>query len=1212
VPGAHELPGERRRRAGDDVTALDSVTAVARRWDPDALAVRLGLHQPTEDQAAVIGAPPEPCVVVAGAGSGKTETMAARVVWLVANGVVRPDEVLGLTFTRKAASELAHRLRRRLAQLRAEGLWAPPDPDTDSPLDGEPTVSTYHAYASRIVAEHGLRIGVEPTTRVLGEAASWQLAHRVVYTWDGPMDAVDAAPSTVVGAVVALAGEMAEHLVEPEDVERHADELCAAIEALPRKAGGPPAGDPYAGVKTLLARQRSRRQLMPVVRAYQQLKADAEVMDFGDQMRLAARIAAEAPEVGAAERGKYGVVLLDEYQDTGHSQLVMLRALFGGGHPVTAVGDPCQSIYSWRGASAGTLARFREEFRTAERFPATRYALRTSFRNSAPVLAVANATSGRLRAGGFDVDELVAGPGTGAGHVVCAVHPTVDDETVDLVARVRALWTEDAPLRAAGEVGRSVAVLSRKRSRLVPLSDALRAAGIPVEVVGLGGLLATPEVRDLVATLRVVTDPTAGDALVRLLTGARWRIGPRDLDALGRWARVLVRGAPAAEPAEAGTAVVDPAVVDPAVAEPDEIDDRSIVDALDQLPGPDWFSPEGYRRLRAMGAELTALRRRTGQPLPDLVADVERTVRLDVEVAARAGRSPALARSNLDRFLDVCADFVDAAPQAGITAFLDYLDAAEERERGLAPGEAEVDPDRVQLLTVHGSKGLEWDAVFVPGLVEGFFPSSAGTPTAAWTGDLAALPYPLRGDRSHLPLFDVADAVDQKELDTARERFRVDCGERDLLEERRLAYVAFTRARSLLVCSGYRWDHRTKAAVPSEFLAEVRTICEAGGGEVAGWADEPEPGTANPVLAEAESRPWPYDPLGARRDDILAGARLVAEAAERLTAEPGEPGTPPAVVGRAPAGPTSAGSISVGPMPTGPMPVGPMPTGSTSADVAPADRRRADVTGTDVTPADVTPVDVTPVDLVPVDVTPVDLAPVDAALLSAWDRDVELLLTERRRRSRSADVPVLLPGELSVSRLVALRRDPVELASRIRRPLPYKPAPLARRGTAFHRWLEQRFRAEVLLDVDALPGSADEGAAPDDDLTRLQEAFEAGEWAARSPHEVEVPFQTLVAGVVVRGRMDAVFRYPELGGGFRWDVVDWKTGRRPGGADAEAASVQLAAYRLAWAELAGVPLEDVGAAFHYVRSGETVRPVDLLDGDGLVGLIRSVPELEAE
>ncbi|HEY0360096.1 MAG TPA: ATP-dependent helicase, partial [Mycobacteriales bacterium] len=993
-----------------------TVTTV-RRWDPDALAVRLGLHQPTLDQAAVIGAPPEPCVVVAGAGSGKTETMAARVVWLVANGIVRPDEVLGLTFTRKAASELAHRLRRRLGQLRAEGLWAPPDPDTDSPLDGEPTVSTYHAYAARIVAEHGLRIGVEPTTRVLGEAASWQLAHRVVYTWDGPMDAVDAAPSTVVGAIVALAGEMAEHLVEPEDVERHADELCAAIESLPRKAGGPPAGDPYAGVRTLLARQRARRQLMPVVRAYQQVKADAEVMDFGDQMRLAARIAAGAPEVGAAERGRYGVVLLDEYQDTGHSQLVMLRALFGGGHPVTAVGDPCQSIYSWRGASAGTLARFREEFRTGPGLPATRYALRTSFRNSAPVLAVANATSGELRAGGFDVDELVAGPGTGAGHVVAAVHPTVDDETADLVARVRTLWTEDAPLRLAGEGGRSIAVLSRKRSRLVPLADALRAEGIPVEVVGLGGLLATPEVRDLVATLRVVTDPTAGDALVRLLTGARWRIGPRDLDALGRWARVLVRSAPAEagavgpDPASgaAAVAVGPPAEAPPVgaeVPEPDEIDDRSIVDALDRLPGPEWFSPEGYRRLRALAAELAGLRRRTGQPLPDLVADVERTVRLDVEVAARAGRSPALARSNLDRFLDVCADFVDAAPQAGLAAFLDYLDAAEERERGLAPGEAEVDPDRVQLLTVHGSKGLEWDAVFVPGLVEGFFPSSAGTPTAAWTGDLAALPYPLRGDRGHLPRFDVSDAVDQKELDEAREAFRVDCGERDLLEERRLAYVAFTRARSLLVCSGYRWDHRTKPAVPSEFLEEVRAVCEHGGGEVAVWADAPEPGAANPVLAGTASHPWPYDPLGARRDDVVAGARLVAEAAERLTGERGP----------APGDPASGDPASGDPA---------------SGDPASGDPASGDPASGDHGAA--------------------DLTPVDTALLTAWDRDVELLLTERRRRARSADVPVLLPGELSVSRLVALRRDPVELASRIRRPLPYKPAPLARRGTAFHR-----------------------------------------------------------------------------------------------------------------------------------------------------------------
>ena len=108
----------------------------------------------------------------------------------------------------------------------------------------------------------------------------------------------------------------------------------------------------------MLASQRTREQLLPLVAAYGAAKAVREVIDYGDQMAIAARIAARHPEVGAAERGRYQVVLLDEYQDTSHAQLVLLRALFGGGHPVTAVGDPCQSIYGWRGASAGNLRRF--------------------------------------------------------------------------------------------------------------------------------------------------------------------------------------------------------------------------------------------------------------------------------------------------------------------------------------------------------------------------------------------------------------------------------------------------------------------------------------------------------------------------------------------------------------------------------------------------------------------------------------------------------------------------------------------------------------------------------------------------------------------------------------------------------------------------------------------------------------------------------------
>jgi DNA helicase-2/ATP-dependent DNA helicase PcrA len=221
-----------------------------------------------------------------------------------------------------------------------------------------------------------------------------------------------------------------------------------------------------------------------------------------------------------------------------------------------------------------------------------------------------------------------------------------------------------------------------------------------------------------------------------------------------------------------------------------------------------------------------------------------------------------------------------------------------------------------------------------------------------------------------------------------------------------------------------------------------------------------------------------------------------------------------------------------------------------------------------------------------------------------WAYEVDLLLAERARARPGEQVDVTLPAQLSVSHLVAMRHDPGGLARRLRRPMPERPDVYARRGTAFHRWLEQRFGTDRLFDLDELPGAGDDDAAPDDALADLQAIFLAGEWANRTPIEVEVPFATSIAGVVIRGRMDAVFATPR--GGF--DVVDWKTGRRPMGRAAHDAAVQLGAYRLAWAELAGVQVEKVSAAFYYVRDNATVRPADLVDKSGLIALVTGLPE----
>ncbi len=499
------------------------------RYSPAQLARLLGGPEPTAEQAAVIGAPLAPLAIIAGAGSGKSETMAARLVWLVANRLVRPERALGLTFTRKAAAELSQRVRTRLTGLRRAGL--PPDglAEDDDQLAGEPVISTYHAYAGRLVADHALREGLEPTVRLITPAVSWQLAAQVVAAYEGPTSAFEWTPATVTAAVLALASEMAEHLRGPDDVFAVGEWLDGSLESL--------AGRVPKAVTDVIKTQQTREQLLPMVAAYSAAKAAREVVDYGDQMALAARIAARHSAVGQAERSRYQVVLLDEYQDTSHAQLVLLRSLFGRGHPVTAVGDPCQSIYGWRGASAGNLRRFCADFPAADGEPAPVRVLSTSFRNTGGVLMAAGAIQADLRAAAPDVPLLVAPPARAdRGLVRCALLESVQDEATWVAGEVAGLlglppglapdgrpWPDGGTARVRPS---DIAVLCRKRSQFAALRAALEARGVPVEVVGLGGLLTVPEVADIVATLQVLYDPTAAGALARLLTSPRWRIGP--------------------------------------------------------------------------------------------------------------------------------------------------------------------------------------------------------------------------------------------------------------------------------------------------------------------------------------------------------------------------------------------------------------------------------------------------------------------------------------------------------------------------------------------------------------------------------------------------------------------------------------------------------------------------------------------------------------
>jgi DNA helicase-2/ATP-dependent DNA helicase PcrA len=803
----------------------------------EALTSVLGFP-PTEEQLAAITAPLSPGLIVAGAGSGKTTVMAARVVWLVGTGQVTPERVLGLTFTNKAAAELASRVTRT---LRAAGITA----------DEEPRVSTYHAFAGRLVSEHGLRLGIEPRSRLLADATRYQLAARVLRRHRAPVHHLNAVFGTLVGKLVALDSELSEHLVQPSQLREWDEEWIAElVPAIASYEGEKGVKGHVEDLSQFLLTARRRQELGELVGEYRRAKRELDAVDFGDQVALAAQLAEAVPEVGELEREAAGVVLLDEYQDTSVAQRRMLAGLFGGGHPVTAVGDPCQAIYGWRGASVSNLGSFPSHFPLLSGDPAPRYTLSVNQRSGGRLLRLANRVSAALR-DRHHVLELSAPPLKEAlGDVRVALHRTWADEVA---------WVADEVVAAheAGTPWPEIAVLVRARKDFADLHAALAARDVPVEVVGLGGLIALPEVADVVATLEVLENPTANAALVRLLTGPRWRLGPRDLTQLGRRGKALLHTYVDAPEAEVEA-------LEKAVEGVDPCDVVSLSDALSQ-PGSQGWSSEGLSRVIALAAELKVLRSHRDEPLLDLVHRVVEVTGLDVELAASPEAVAARRRETLGAFLDVVAGFADLDGEQSLTSFLAFLAAADEHERGLdtvGPGGS----DAVQLLTAHKAKGLEWDVVVCPDLTRRVFPSE--DTRESWTTYPEVLPGPLRGDAADQPVLNAAltkDAV--KDFKAAR----AEDGQR---EERRLGYVAFTRARKLLVGSGHWWGPtQKKPRGPSAFLDELKAHAEEGHGVVAGWAEAPVE-TDNPSLAVRPSYTWPapYDPEPFARRTAVASA----------------------------------------------------------------------------------------------------------------------------------------------------------------------------------------------------------------------------------------------------------------------------------------------------------------------------------------------------
>jgi DNA helicase-2/ATP-dependent DNA helicase PcrA len=647
---------------------------------------------------------------------------------------------------------------------------------------------------------------------------------------------------------------------------------------------------------------------------------------------------------------------------------------------------------------------------------------------------------------------------------------------------------------------REIGVLTRDNATAAEVFDALSAREIPVEIVGLQGLLRLPEVAEVVATLSLLHDLTANADLLTLLNGPRWAIGPRDLALLGRRARELAGGGPAhAQPADVAEGLSR------AVEGADPTEMVSLCDALDD-PGEHPYSTEALERFALLSGELRMLRGHVGEPLLDLVRRIIDTSGLDVELASSVSPAAAARRDNLDLFVKAVAEFQAIDGTVTLPALLAYLAAEDEMGTGLdvaTPSEA----DSVKLLTVHRAKGLEWDAVFLVGVCEEKFPSR--TTRSQWTTGCWVLPAPLRGDAADVPQLRGHERADLV-------RLKEEARDHEAQEELRLGYVAFTRARHLLSVSSHVWRPERKTPLgPSPYQQVVREQLAAWGLAPDSWIDRPEKGTPNPLDETPVSVPWPVTARTREVELRLRAAELVRS--------------------------------------------------------------------------------------VDVDTPDPELDMVESARVQEWDDELDRLLAEARA-DRADVVEVPLPPSLSATAMARLRDDAGRFARELARPMPRPPSPAARFGTRFHAWVEARFGQQGLIDPDELPGRGDQGIDDEDDLRDLVKAFESGPFADRPPHRLEAPFALVLGGQVVRGRIDAVYAEAD----DRYLVVDWKTNRRH-----DADPLQLAIYRVAWAELAGVPVSQVRAGFYYVRDAQLVEPPDLPGRDVLEQLVTGEPADDA-
>lgn len=678
-----------------------------------------------EQQAAVLHGE-GPLMIIAGAGTGKTTVITRRIAWLIDQGKAKPENILALTFTDKAANEMEERVDRLL-----------PIGYVDM------TISTFHGFCEHVLRDFALDIGLPRDFTLYNEIDSWLLMRRNLGKFNLEYYKPRGNPTKFLKTLLSHFSRAKDEGINPARYREHVERMI-----LDACGGSADAFDSLEDEKRL--EFVKWREVGEAYAVYQQLLLDDGAMDFGDLLSYVVELLQQRPNVLAKLREKYTYIVVDEFQDTNTVQYELVKLLASPRNNVTVVGDDDQAIYKFRGAALANILRFRVDFPDA-----TKVVLVRNYRSGAAILDAAykliiNNNPHRLEATEGLSKKLVShAEDLGfVHHVHCA---TLDEEIESTVTTILNLHDEK------GSEWSDIAILVRGNDSADPFIEALDRAAIPFRFMAMSGLYTKPLILDCLSYLRVVDLPFNSPAMYRVISHPRLGISESDLSELMMFSK------------RKGLALCD---------------------AMRSASMAFGVSLEGKQRLLEILDMLAHLRERAKRlPVTELFVEVLKKTGLLADCQAYSEIEQQEIFRQLDRFLSRLKRFVQANDDKTLARFVEEFDA--EREAGEDGGlgqDPEEGPDVVSIMTVHGSKGLEFKHVFIVNLVEQRFPSQA------------------RGGGIDFPpgLVETNEALDDH-----------------VAEERRLFYVAITRAKEglyLMSADDYGGVRKKKI---SRFLTEL-------------------------------------------------------------------------------------------------------------------------------------------------------------------------------------------------------------------------------------------------------------------------------------------------------------------------------------------------------------------------------------------------------